>query len=174
MTENDKKINLSKKKLIKIIVVLVIITGLIFAIYYESYGDINYNSVYNSTLGISISIGMKKERVDKLLDNPLVNSYGYYTYDKGNLWITYEHGRVKRISVVGGRWRVEGRPGVGYGSDKEMWLMIAERDEKMEYNEELDYISFYVTRRRIVSRDNHKYSISIFFRDNKVGHIIIS
>ncbi|MCL2697935.1 MAG: hypothetical protein FWE74_07625 [Oscillospiraceae bacterium] len=175
--QNNNELKISKKRIIIISIVLLILTGLTIAIYFNIYNDINFSTIYNYNLDISISIGMKKEIVDKRLGTPVRTTNDFFEYDGGNITISYEDGMIESISIKGGRWRIQCRPPIWIGlKGDEDWdaRKTYLGNENINYDEEKDKFSFYATRRRIVQRGNHRYYITFYFEEDAISWITIS
>lgn len=77
----------------------------------------NYNTLYEPSRGISISLGMNKDSVDKLLGKSMhVDGGDYYFYDNDTLAISFKNGKIENIFCDGGRWMTKG--GIIIGSSR--------------------------------------------------------
>jgi len=178
-----------KKVLSAIIIVLSVIVVIIFCIGYfkpiqhddvkkEALGvdDIGFESAYHSELGVTVSIGMSKYMVEKLLGEPCISDKKGYTYDN-SINILYEDERVFTMFSESDIWIYRGQCKTGSSKSDVIDIFGDEYIDSFliinEIGSSFDTISYFTNSIKVIDRSEAFFCFTVAFDENEFARVFI-
>lgn len=123
------------------------------------------DTLHNGRLGINVSLGMTKEKIDKMLGEPTQES-AFYSYDNGDLTVTYSEGKATMlVSDNDGMWKSIGDIGTDTTEEQVSALYGAPTGNNSVY--------FFDGKKQVQTKEDAKTYLMISFDNGTVDSIAV-